>query len=142
MHLKNSLHQKRAVTGRAGLSIVAIMGVGRIGSAQALEPTIVTFDQGKLGWESPGVCGPVKTTDGNPGAHWNVASKECNSDDPILSGWFMLQNDKNPSFVGNFVEKGPVRISIDVDVIDFSYEGSPVEQWRQVVFEFIDHDNP
>jgi len=139
---KNGRRQRRAGTGRAGLSILTIMGVGLIGSALAFEPTVVTFDQGKQGWESPGVCGPVRTIDGNPGAHWNVANRECDSDDPILSGWFMLRNDKNPAFVGDFRNKGPVRISIDVDVTDFSYEGSPVEQWRQVVFEFIDHDDP
>jgi hypothetical protein len=126
-------------------TVVAAATLSCIGTAaHALDTTVVTFDNGVEGWHAQGVCEVVKPDDGNPGAHLNIASHPCDSDELILSGWFTLSNSKNPAFVGNFADKGPVRISVDVDVTDYTYYwfGSAVEEYRQVVFEFIDYDNP
>lgn len=128
----------------AAMVIAAAAVTGICAPAQALDTTVVTFDHGVEGWLAPGTCALVKPDSGNPGAHWNVVSRECSSDDPILSGWFMVKNNENPAFVGDFRAKGPVRISVDVDVTDYTYYWfeSPAEEYRQIVFEFIDYDNP
>lgn len=134
----NRISQKLA----AGV-VAVVAAAGFFTAARAVEPTVVTFDDGTQGWTPGGDCGTVVPSGGNPGAHWNIASRIC--DDPnslILQGYFILSNDTNPAFLGDYGAKGPVRLSVDVDVTDFTYYwfGSAVEEYRQVVFEFIDHD--
>ena len=129
---------------KAGTVLAAVAMAGVLTTAQAIEPTVITFDDGTEGWSAGSACATVVPSGGNPGAYWNAKSYECGSETPILSGWFLLETATNPAFVGDFGAKGPVRLSIDVDVIDYTYYwfGSPVEEYRQVVFEFIDYDNP
>jgi hypothetical protein len=127
---------------RIGVGLVAIALLG-VPAAQAQVPTVVTFDNGTEGWMPGGDCGTVVPTGGNPGGHWNIASVICGEpNNYILQGWFMLTNDTNPAFLGDYGAKGPVRLSVDVDVTDFTYYwfGTAVEESRQVVFELIDHD--
>lgn len=124
---------------------VAFALVGFLTTAQAFEPKVVTFDSGTEGWMPGGDCGTVIPDGGNPGAYWNVASLDnCEPNHYILQGWFFLTNVSDPAFLGDYSAKGPVRLSIDVNVNDYTYYwfGSAVEEYRQVVFEFIDHDNP
>src|SRR5262245_31819582 len=124
----------------AGLVAVALMGAP---AAQAQVPTVVTFDNGTEGWMPGGDCGTVVPTGGNPGGHWNIASVICGEpNNYILQGYFILHNDTNPAFLGDYGAKGPIRLSVDVDVTDFTYYffGTEVEESRQVVFELIDHD--
>ena len=120
----------------------ALVAAGLFSSAHALEPKTVTFDNGTEGWtEDASVCAPVIETGGNPGAYWNQDSTACDGEE-ILRGWFLFFNDSDPSFVGDYTAKGPVQISIDVNVNDFTYYwfGSAVEEYRQIVVEFIDLD--
>jgi hypothetical protein len=125
----------------AGLvSGAAVMSAPAI---QAQVPTVVTFDNGTEGWTPGGDCGTVVPTGGLPGARWNIASVICGEpNNYILQGYFILSNDTNPAFLGDYSAKGPVRLSVDVDVTDFTYYffGTEVEEFRQVVFELIDHD--
>src|SRR5262245_54514466 len=124
----------------AGLVAVALMGAP---ATQAQVPTVVTFDNGTEGWTPGGDCGTVVPTGGDPGARWNIASVICGDPNSyILQGYFILSNDTNPAFLGDYSARGPVRLSVDVDVTDFTYYwfGSAVEETRQVVFELIDHD--
>lgn len=117
---------------------------GLLSSAHALEPRVVTFENGTEGWVPAADCGTIVPNGGNPGAYWNVASVICETDEPILQPWFFLGNSSDPAFVGDYTAKGPVRISIDVDVVDYTYYwfGNAVEESRQVVFEFVDLDDP
>lgn len=129
----------------ASMVAATLLLAGVVTTAQALEPTVVTFDNGVEGWVPGGDCGIVVPNGGNPGAYWNVASLyDCQPNQYILQGWSVLRNDTHPAFVGDYTAKGPVRLSIDVDVTDYTYYwfGSAVEEYRQVVFEFIDYDNP
>jgi hypothetical protein len=124
------------------LAAVLVAGVA-LTTAQAQVPTVVTFDNGTEGWMPGGDCGTAFPTGGVPGARWNIASVICGSStDYILQGYFILSNNSNSAFLGDYSAKGPVRLSVDVDVTDFTYFwfNSPVEEYRQVVFEFIDHD--
>ena len=118
----------------------ALMGAT---ATPAQVPTVVTFDNGTEGWTPGGDCGTVLPSGGDPGARWNIASVICGEpNNYILQGYFILSNNTNPAFLGDYGAKGPVRLSVDVDVTDFTYYwfGSAVEEYRQVVFELIDHD--
>ena len=123
---------------------VVFVTVSLVTPALALEPTVVTFDNGLEGWSAGPDCQPIIPDGGNPGAHCNVANRDCDTGENFLNGWFFLSTFSNPAFVGDYSAKGPVRISIDVDVVDFTYYwfGSPVEEYRHLVFEFVDYDNP
>ena len=128
---------------RIGAGLVAGIALVGVPAAQAQVATVVTFDNGTEGWMPGGDCGTVIPAGGLPGARWNIASVICG--DPnnyILQGYFILRNDTNPAFLGDYGAKGPVRLSVDVDVTDFTYFwfGNAVEEYRQVVFELIDHD--
>ena len=129
---------------RMGTIVAVVAMAGFLTTAQALEPTVVTFDNGTEGWAPGADCGTVIPDGGNPGAYWNVVSQECGSGTPILQGWFILANWTDPAFIGDYTAKGPVRISIDVNINDYTYYwfGSPVEEYRQLVVEFVDYDNP
>lgn len=125
--------------------ITAVLALaGAITTAQALEPTVVTFDNGVEGWQPGGDCGTIYPDGGHPGAYWNVASRICGTNDLILQGWFFLTNRSNPAFIGDYTAKGPVRLTVDIDVTDYTYYwfNSPVEEYRQLVVEFVDYDHP
>jgi len=129
---------------KAGTIVAVLALAGVLTAAQAFEAKVVTFDGGSEDWTHGGDCATVFPDGGNPGAYWNVASIECESGSVLLQPWFILTNSSDPAFVGDYTAKGPVRLSIDVDVIDYTYYwfGNPVEEYRQVVFEFVDYDNP
>ncbi len=120
----------------------ALVATGLFSSAHALEPKVVTFDNGTEGWTVDGSgCSPVIESGGNPGAYWNQDNASCEGEE-ILRGSFLFFNESDPTFVGDYTEKGPVQLSIDVNVNDFTYYwfGTAVEEFRQVVIEFIDLD--
>jgi len=130
---------------RVGTIVAVLAMAGLLTTAQALEPTVVTFDNGTEGWLPGGDCGTVFPDSGNPGAYWNVASHICGDPNAIIfQGWFFLTNVTDPAFIGDYTAKGPVRLSIDVNINDYTYYwfGSPVEEYRQLVVEFVDYDNP
>lgn len=125
--------------------LAGLLGLAAIASgAHALEPEVVTFDHGTAGWMPGSDCGTIIPDDGRPGAHWNIVTETCDGSTLILQPYFILSNNTNPAFVGDFTEKGPVRLALDLDVTDFTYFrfNMPVEEYRQVVFEFIDYDDP
>jgi len=129
----------------AGTMVAVLAIAGLFTTAQALEPTVVTFDNGTEGWLPGGDCGTIIPNGGVPGAYWNVASLyDCQPNSYILQGWFFLTNVTDPAFVGDYTAKGPVRLSIDVNINDYTYYwfGSAVEEYRQLVVEFVDYDNP
>jgi Ca2+-binding RTX toxin-like protein len=117
---------------------------GAVTTAWALEPTIVTFDNGTEGWEPGGDDAAIAPDGGNPGSYWNVRSWDPANESVVLKGWSEITNDSNYDFIGDYTAKGPVRLSVDVAVTDYTYYwfGSWVEEYRQVVFEFIDYDDP
>jgi hypothetical protein len=127
-----------------GTLVAAIAMAGALTTAQAQVPTVVTFDNGTEGWTPGGDCGTIVPTGGDPGAYWNIKDVICGDPDqvPILQGYYILTNATNPAFIGDYTAKGPVRVGVDVYVHDFTYYwfNSPVEQYRQLVFEFIDDD--
>lgn len=135
---------KRFNSKLVGVAVTAFALAGLLTTAHAFEPKTVTFDDGVEGWVPGGDCGTVIPDGGNPGAYWNVASVVCGENSYILQGWSVLRNDTDPAFIGDYSAKGPVRVSIDINVNDYTYYwfGSWVEEFRQVVFEFIDYDNP
>ena len=128
--------------------IMAVVAVGLVSAVHAFEGKTVTFDNGAEGWYAGPDCQTIFDEGGNPGAMWNFANREC--DGPwVVRARFDFWNDEDPAFVGDYTQKGPVRISIDMNtnVYDFvnwwdPSNGTPVEQYRQLVVEFIDYDNP
>jgi hypothetical protein len=124
-----------------------VTGLALIGfatSASALEPTVVTFDEGVAGWTAGPDCQPIIDDGGNPGAFWNFANRYCDGD-WFVRAFFRTWNDTNPAFIGDYTAKGPVRITVDVNVNDYTLHGwwtMEVEEYRQLVVEFIDYDNP
>jgi hypothetical protein len=127
--------------------IIAVLAVGLVSAAHAFEGKTVTFDNGQEGWYAGPDCQTIFPDGGNPGYYWNFASRECDSS-WVVRYWFYFWNDSDPAFIGDYTQKGPVRLSIDVDVNRYDYipwpgaDPIPVEQYRNLVFEFIDYDNP
>jgi hypothetical protein len=135
----------RSFNFRLAGTIVAVLAIaGLLTTAQAIEPTVVTFDYGLEGFDADPDCSTVNDDGGNPGAFWNFANRYC--DGPwFVRAYFDVRTSTNPAFVGDYTAKGPVRISVDVNVNDYTYHGwwtMPVEEYRQLVVELIDHDNP
>ena len=124
-----------------------VTGLALIGfatSASALEPTVVTFDNGVEGWTAGPDCQPIIDDGGNPGAFWNFANRYCDGD-WFVRAYFRTWNDTDPAFIGDYTAKGSVRITVDVNVNDYTLHGwwtMEVEEYRQLVVEFIDYDNP
>jgi hypothetical protein len=128
---------------RVGTIVAVLAMAGLFTTAQALEPTVVTFDYGTEGWVPGGDCGTIIPDGGQPGAYWNVASLvDCQPNNYILQGWFELRNDTNPAFIGDYTAKGPVRLSVDVNINDYTYYwfNFAVEEYRQLVVELRDLD--
>jgi len=128
--------------------IMAVVAVGLVSAAHAFEGKTVTFDNGAEGWYAGPDCQTILDDGGNPGAFWNFANRYCDGSWVVRSR-FDFWNDEDPAFVGDYTQKGPVRISIDMNTNAYDYvnwwdpsNGTPVEQYRQLVVEFIDYDNP
>ncbi len=130
----------------AAMIIAGLAMVGLITTAQAIEPTVITFDYGTEGFDANPDCETIHEDGGNPGAFWNFANRYCDGD-WVVRAYFDTRTSTNPAFVGDYTAKGPVRISVDVNVnrYDFlSFWGPPfeVEEYRQLVLELIDYDDP
>ena len=80
-----------------GKLAVGLAMAGLVSSAHALEPRVVTFDNGTEVWMPAGDCGTIMPDGGNPGAHWNVASVICETDEPVLQPFFVLSNISDPA---------------------------------------------
>jgi hypothetical protein len=125
------------------IALIAMLTI--VTGAQAIEPTVVTFDNGVEGWDADPDCTVIHDDGGNPGAFMNFANNDCEGM-WYLRAYFDVRTSTNPAFVGDYTAKGPVRISVDVNVnfYDyFSWWGPPmeVEEYRQLVVEFIDYDH-
>jgi len=124
------------------IAIVAMIAI--VTSVQAIEPTVVTFDNGSEGWSANPDCETFSDDGGIDGMYWNFANNMCDNNWFVRAN-FRTMNDTNPAFIGDYTAKGPVRISVDVDVTDYTLHGwwtMNVEEYRQLVVEFIDYDNP
>jgi hypothetical protein len=127
-------------------ALVAIALVGFVTAAYALEPTIITFDDGTEGWDANPDCETINMDGGNPDAYWNFVNRECDGN-YVVRAWFDLRTSTNPAFIGDYTTRGPVRLSVDMntnfyDYIPFWGDPVQVEEYRQLVVEFIDYDNP
>lgn len=127
------------------LMIMALV-VGLASTAQAIEPDLITFDDGTHGFDANPDCETIVPDGGVPGAYWNFVNREC---DGIyyVRAWFDLTNNVNPAWIGDYTAMGPVRISMDVNINRYDYIpfwGPPVEveEYRKLVVELRDYDDP
>jgi hypothetical protein len=111
----------------------SVIGIAVASALAGFAPaqTVVTFDKGPEGWSINGFDEPTPTG-GNPGArlHW---------DDFIDNFWVELRNDSNPAFIGDYTARGPVTLSVDVQVNYIRFFGTDVS--RDLVLELRDYDN-
>lgn len=108
-----------AIVASAGLASAALAGSGHT----------VTFDNGPEGWSINGQA-TILQNGGNPGAHLRhvqVDTFGCN-----------IRTDSNTTFVTDFTQTGPVRITIDIKVNSITFFGSEVP--RDIVLELRDYD--
>lgn len=113
------------------LSAIAVSALASSGALAANNNQTVTFDDGNQGW-SLLWHDTVTPTGGNPGArlHW---------DDLIDNFWMNARNSTNANFIGDYTAKGPVTLSIDVQVDYISFFGQPVG--RDLVVQLFDDDD-
>jgi Ca2+-binding RTX toxin-like protein len=126
-------------------ALVAIMLVGLVTSAYAIEPTVITFDNGTEGWDANPDCETIFDEGGNPDAYWNFANRECDGN-YFVRAYFDLRTSTNPAFIGDYTSMGPLRLSVDLNVNYYDYLsfwGPPMatEEYRKLIVEFIDYDN-
>lgn len=131
-----------------GMAVLAAMTIAFAPAAVALEPTVVTFDNGMEGWSANPDCETINADGGNSGAYLNIQPNGCDNN-WFTKSRFKIETETNPAFIGDYTAKGPVRLSFDVDsnFWDFWWNepigsGFPLEEYLRVVVEFIDHDNP
>ncbi len=119
--MSTPLLRSAAVIGAATIHAAAFAGVS----------SVVTFDNGAEGWNLNGWDTP-DAAGGNPGAnlHW---------DDFVDTFGMSLRTDSNSDFIGDYTARGPVRLSVDVDVTSITFFGSQVS--RDLVLELRDYDN-
>lgn len=92
----------------------------------------VTFDNGPEGWSINGWDTP-DAAGGNPGANLHWANF-------VDTFGLSLRNDTNADFIGDYTTRGPVRLSVDVNVTSITFFGQQVS--RDLVLELRDYDNP
>ncbi len=127
---------------------IVLLAVLALAAGFALAQTpvkTVTFDNGLEDWSWGPDCVQLNATGGHPGAFVRFSSMmDCQ--EPNMRGWFEFSNSTDPAFVGDYTRKGPVRISVDLDVnyYDFVGDGAPrpIETSREVIIELRDYDNP
>lgn len=113
--------------------IGALVGAASmVGAASAGISHTVTFENGPEGWNVNGWDIP-DAAGGNPGAnlHWNNF---------VDTFGLSLRTDSNASFIGDYTARGPVRLSVDVNVTSITFFGQQVS--RDLVLELRDYDNP
>ncbi len=110
------------------LALVAGLAAG----AAANEPSsdAVDFASGPEGWSINGF-NTVSPTGGNPAEriHW---------DDFVDTFGIAARNNTSPAFLGDYTLKGPARLSIDVQVDNINFFGTPVP--RDLVVILYDDD--
>ena len=109
----------------------------------------VDFESGADDWYfGYDPCSELRTENGNPGAHWNIARGGCEGfETPIVTGWAQFTRDLNPAQGRVFSNAmDGFRISVDINVNSYDLHGwmgpSPVEKYRKLVVEIRDLDNP
>ena len=129
--------------------MTAVLGVALLGlatSASAFDARTVTFDNGTEGWTANPDFESILDEGGEHGPCWNFTNVDQENDVANVRGWYSIWNDSDPAFIGDFTEKGEVRISIDVDLnfYDLFNWGSwmQVDEYREVTIELRDYDNP
>jgi hypothetical protein len=127
----------------AMLALVAIVMVGTAAFAQS---KVVTFDNGTEGWTANPDFEEIRYDDEH-GNYWNFTNIEYGDGTTIYHtrGWYDVWNDNDPAFIGDYTQKGEVRICVDVNVniYDFfSWFGGwmRAEQWREVAIVLRDND--
>jgi hypothetical protein len=129
------------------IGAIALACLTSAGPLRAFDGTTVTFDDGAGDWTPGPDCNEVRRDDGNPGAYWWFENTYCDNN-IVLRGWFDFWNASDPAFLGDYGAKGPVRLSVDLDVEVYDYypffgaRPIPVEESRQLVLELIDLDDP
>ncbi len=113
---------------RAAAGLIAAIGA----SASAGVSHTTTFDNGPEGWSVNGWDIP-DPAGGNPGAHLHW-------DDFVDTFGISLRNETDARFIGDYTARGPVRLSVDVDVTSITFFGGQVS--RDLVVELRDYDNP
>jgi hypothetical protein len=128
------------------MAVLGIALAGLVTTTAMAQPKIVTFDDGMEGWDFHPDFTEVLPDGGHPGAYCNFTNFEEDTNTYHLRGWFSGRNTTDPAFVGDYTAKGPVRIELDVDVewYDLWNWGwwMAVEQWRDLIIELRDVDNP
>jgi hypothetical protein len=127
---------------------MVVLAVGLVSTAQAIQPSVVTFDNGTEGFDANPDCETINATGGNPDSYLNFVNHDC-ANTYYLRAYFDLRTSSNPAFTGDYTAMGPLRISVDVNVNRYDYlnwwdpsNSVPVEEYRQLVVELIDYDNP
>jgi hypothetical protein len=128
------------------LAVTSLAVLGLAVSAPLAQPKVVTFDDGLEGWDPQPDFTTIMEAGGNPGAMMNFTNYDDETSTIYVRGWFSVVNRTDPAFIGDYTAKGPMRITLDVDVeyYDLWNWGSwlPVEEYREVVIELRDTDNP
>jgi hypothetical protein len=123
---------------------IALLGLAT--TAMAFDGHTVTFDDGTEGWTANPDLESILDDGGEHGPYWNFTNVDQANDVTFLRGWYSIWNDTDPAFIGDYTEKGEVRISIDVDLdfYDLYNWGSwmQVDEYREVAIELRDYDNP
>jgi hypothetical protein len=116
----------------------AMMGMGTMAFAGEV---VVAFDDGMQDWS----VGPDYHEDyeegGNPGSYLRFSNLNWETQEGFFRGWFNIENAIDKAFVGDYTSRGPVTLSVDLDINFYDYESfsgpMEVEEYRDMVFEFI-----
>ncbi|MHC5025405.1 MAG: PEP-CTERM sorting domain-containing protein [Planctomycetota bacterium] len=114
------------------LLISAAASAMLLGSATA-DQTVVDFEKGAAGWtgsQGGGGSTVVETTGGNPGANMHTVFNNFGIE---------FRNNTNPDFVMDYTQHDSVTLSIDLEVIDISFFGTPAG--RPWLVEIRDYQN-
>jgi hypothetical protein len=129
-----------------GLAIFALLAA-LPASAAMTETYTITFDNGTEGWDWNGDCEEILDDGDEYGNYLRFTPRPDCGEDYYTRSWYNFQNNTNPAFVGDYTEKGDVRISFDWATnfyLHFPFWGDPmnVEEYREIVIELRDTDNP
>lgn len=92
------------------------------------------FSSGADGWQGPqgpGGATTIEPTGGNPGQYMHTIFNNFGIE---------FSNSTNANFIGDYTQYSSVTLSIDVDVNDISFFGSPAP--RDLIVDLRDYDNP
>ncbi len=126
------------------VTVVALLGLAT--AASAFDERTVTFDNGTEGWTANPDFESILDDGNERGPYWNFTNVDYENNVIYTRGWYSIWNDSDPAFIGDFTQKGEVRISIDMDVNFYDFFGwtgwIPVDEYREVAIELRDYDNP